>query len=144
MIQSPVVGTWRLASFESRTLDGNVVYPAGPDPVGYIMYNEDGYMSVAFMAADRTAFASGDIRGGSAEERIAAFDTYLSYCGTYEVQGNKVIHHIEVSLFPNWTGVSQERFFELDGDKLSLSTPPILQGGIERTSHLVWKRVGTS
>ncbi|MBI2304586.1 MAG: lipocalin-like domain-containing protein [Chloroflexi bacterium] len=141
MVQNPFVGTWRLVSFELRSADGQVSYPYGQDAAGYIMYNEDGYMSVAFMSANRPKFVSGNIRGGSTEEKVAAVDTDVSYCGTYEIQGDKVIHHIEVSLFPNWIGVDKERIFAFDGDRLSLSTPPLLVDGIQQTGHLVWQRV---
>ena len=60
-------------------------------------------MSVAMMAANRLKFGAGDIAiaGGTDEEKVAAADTYLSYCGRYEIQGEKVVHHIEVSFFPN-------------------------------------------
>jgi len=135
-----LVGTWRLLSCELRTADGRVSYPFGRDPVGYIMYSEDGYMSVAFMSANRPRFAVGDILGGTTEEKVTAAETYISYCGKYEIQGNKVIHHIEVSLFPNWIGVDQERIFEFEGDRLSLSTPPLLVGGMEQSAYLIWER----
>ena len=98
-------------------------------------------MSVAIMSTKRPKFASGDLWGGTTEEKVAAADTYISYCGKYEVQGDKVIHHIDVSFFPNWSGVDQTRFFEFKGNRLSLSTPPILMAGIQRTAHLIWERV---
>jgi hypothetical protein len=53
------------------------------------MYNEDGYMSVAMMTANRLKFAAGDPGGGTDEEKIAAADSYVSYCGRYEIQGGK-------------------------------------------------------
>ena len=141
MAQNPFVGTWRLVSCELRKMDGHASYPFGLAPVGYIMYNEDGYMSVVIMSANRPKFAVGDIRGGTIEEKVAAADTYISYCGRYEIQGDNVIHHIEVSFFPNWIGVDQERIFEFDGDKLSLSTPPFQIEGVQQTAHLIWERV---
>jgi hypothetical protein len=141
MAQNPFVGTWRLVSFELRKADGEVSYPFGQDAVGYIMYSQDGYMSVAFMPANRPRFAVGDIMGGTMEEKAAAAETYVSYCGKYEIQEDKVVHHIEVSFFPNWIGVDQERFYSLDGDRLSLFTPPLLVGGMEQTGYLVWERV---
>lgn len=141
MTQASFVGTWRLVSFEARTADGQVSYPWGKDTVGYIMYREDGYMSGSIMSANRPEFAAGGIKGGSTEEKAAAADTYISYCGKYEVQGDIVIHHIELSLFPNWVGVDLKRIFRFDGDRLLLSTPPILADGIERTGHLIWERV---
>src|SRR5438105_3788302 len=120
MAQNPLIGTWRLLSFESRTADGEVTYPYGPDAVGYIMYNENGTMAVAIMSANRPKFAAGDMLGGTTMEKDAAADTYLSYCGRYTLLPGKVVHHIEVSFFPNWVGGDQERIFELDGDRLML------------------------
>lgn len=141
MAQNPFVGTWRLVSLELRRADGQVSYPFGQDAVGYIMYSQDGYMSVAFMSANRQKFAAGDILRGTVEEKVAAADTFVSYCGRYEIQGDRVIHHIEVSFFPNWIGVNQERFYSLDGDTLSLFTPPLLLGGLQQVAYLVWQRV---
>lgn len=140
MAKNQFVGTWRLISAEYRTADGQVIYPYDEDPVGYIMYNEDGYMSVAFMSRNRPGFASGDKLAGTTEEKTAAIDTYQSYCGRYEVREHRVIHHVEVSLFPNSVGTDQERIFEFDGDRLLLSTPPFLLGGTWRTGHLIWRR----
>jgi len=98
-------------------------------------------MGVSFMKEGRTAFASGDIRGGTVDEKIEAFNGYISYSGRFEVKGDKVIHVIEVSLFPNWIGESQERFYSFDEDTLTLSTPLQLVGGMMLSSHLVWEKV---
>src|SRR3712207_5479695 len=63
------------------------------------------------------------------------------YCGRYEFRGETVIHHVELSLFPNWVGVEQERLVELRGDLMTLSTRPMLFGGMQRSAHLIWERV---
>jgi hypothetical protein len=141
MREDSFVGTWRLVSFEFRTADGQAHRPFGEDAEGYIMYNEDGFMSVAFMAADRSLFASNDPRGGTVEEKAAAMEGFFSYCGRYQVRDGTVVHHIEVSSFPNWKGVDQERYFAFHGNRLTLSTPPMLVGGVELTGHLIWERV---
>ncbi len=140
MVQNRFVGTWRLVSWENRSTDA-ITYPFGQDAVGYIMYNEDGYMFVAIMTTNRPPFVSGDILGGSLKEKAAAAETLISYCGTYEIQRDRVIHHIEVSSFPNWVGVDQERIFEFKENRLVLSTLPLLVGGKQQTAHLVWERV---
>ncbi len=137
---NPFVGTWRLLSFESRTAEGEVIYPLGRDAIGYIVYTEDGFMSVHLMAANRSKYTSGDWLRGTVAEKVAANDTYIAYCGRYEVQRSKVIHQAEASFFPNWVGTAQERFYELDGDRLVLSTSPILIGGATITSRLIWER----
>jgi len=141
MVQNPFVGTWRLRSYEGRRTDGEVRYPWGQDPVGFLMYSQEGYVSVAMMSANRPRFAAKDIKRGTTEEKVAAVDTYISYCGRYEVQGDMVIHHVEVCLFPNWIGNDQKRTFEFDGDRLLLSTEPIAVGEMQWTGHLIWERI---
>ena len=141
IVQNQFIGTWQLVSSETRDADGQVTYPLGPDAVGYLMYTSDLYMSATLMKANRPKFAAGDVGGGSTEEMAMAAQTYLAYCGKYEIRDNKVIHHIEASLFPNWVGVDQERFFEITDDRLELRTPPLLLYGKQQVSYLIWKRI---
>jgi hypothetical protein len=140
MTSNPLIGTWRLISWENRGFDGRISYPLGKDAAGYIMYSEDGYMFVAIMRPDRVKFAAGDLLSASTEERAHAAATYVSYCGRYEFQGDSVIHHVELSLFPNWAGLDQERLVEVTGNRLTLSTGPILLEGIQQAAHLIWER----
>src|SRR3712207_8151521 len=62
---------------------------------GYIMYNPDGYMFVAIMSPHRLKFAGGDLLSGTPEEEARAEETFLSYCGPYELGEDTVIHHID-------------------------------------------------
>ncbi len=140
MASNPLVGTWRLVSWENRSVgDGEVSHPLGKDAVDYIMYGRDGYMSVAIMRPDRVRFATGDLLGGTAEERARAAETYVSYCGTYELRGETVVHFVELSLFPNWVGSEQVRFATVAGDELTITTRPLRIGG-ETVNRLVWER----
>ncbi len=79
--------------------------------------------------------------GGSTEEKVAAAETYISYNGKYEIQGDRVVVHPEVSFFPNWVGVDQVRIWELEDNRLTLSTHSLLIRGEPQTAHLVWERV---
>ncbi len=141
MTRQSLVGVWRLLSYESRGRDGTTRFPYGQGVYGYIIYSAEGYMSVAIMGADRTDFASGDRLSGTPEEYARAMKTYVSYCGSYEVLPDRVIHHVELSHFPNWSGADQKRFYEIDGDRVRMRTPPFVLRGIEQTAHLVWERV---
>lgn len=134
------VGAWRLLSLEARTSTGDVSYPYGQDAAGYLLYSREGYMSVSVMQARRANFASSDALEAPADEKLAAFDTYSSYSGRYEVHGQKVIHHVEISLFPNWSGKAQERFFAFSGDQLTLAAPPIRIGGVDQKLLAIWQR----
>lgn len=143
MNKNRFIGTWKLQSFILKSSSGKTTYPFGENPVGYIMYNEAGYMSVAIMHADRPNFATDDWFGGTAEEKAKAFEGYLSYCGKYEIKASeaKVIHHPEVIIIPNQTNVPQERNFEFDGDKLILGASESLANGETQSSRLVWQKV---
>lgn len=133
-----LVGAWRLVSVETRDEGGELVRCG--ERTGYLIYSPGGYMSVSFMKKWRPVFQSGDIRGGTAEEKIAAINGYVSYAGRYTIKDDSVVHYIEVSLFPNWVGESQERAYRLEGGRLTLSTPLMLVGGRQLSTHLIWER----
>ena len=80
---------------------------------------------------------------GTPEEWTAAARSYVTYCGRYDVTADAVSHHVELSLFPNWVGRDQLRFVELDGDQLTLTTPPVQAGG-QTVNRLVWERARQS
>jgi len=141
MTQNQFIGTWKLISAEVRSEDGQINYPYGTDAIGYIIYNPDGYMAVVIMNANRTKFGSQDIKSGTTEEKASAAETYVSYCGKYEIHEHTVIHHLDVSLFPNWINTDQERFFKFEGNRLTLSTDPFLILGKQQTAHLIWEKV---
>ena len=140
MSANPLLGTWKLLSWENRTPEGDVSYPLGEDAVGYLSYTADGFVFVAITSPGRAPFAAADLLSGSAAEKASAAETYVSYCGRYELRGNMVVHHVELSLFPNWEGTDQPRLVEIDGETMTLSTRPLLLAGKQRTAHLRWAR----
>ncbi|MGV6808104.1 MAG: lipocalin-like domain-containing protein [bacterium] len=143
MTSNPLVGTWKLISCEFVNEGGDITLPYGDDAVAYIMYTDDGYMSFSLMTANRADIPAGDIFGATRDEKCAAVDSYSSYSGRYELLEDRVIHHVDISLIPNWVGSSQVRFFEFDGDLLKLTTPPMVLDNKERVGRLVWRRAIT-
>ncbi len=143
MVEQALVGTWRLVAWENRDAEGHVTWPVGRDARGYLLYTADGYMSVQIMRANRTPFAVGDLLGGSSTEQAGAAASYTAYAGRYTLQDNTVTHHVELSLFPNWVGTQQERRVDVQGDRLTLSTAPLLFGGKHQTAQLIWERVSS-
>jgi Lipocalin-like domain len=141
MFADRFAGAWRLLSLEARTSTGDVSYPYGKDAAGYLLYAPERYMSVSVMQAGRASFASPDDLRAPAAEKVAAFDTYSAYAGRYEVRGQKVVHHVEISLFPNWIGTEQERTFAFSGDRLTLTAPPMHIGGVEQNLVAIWQRL---
>ena len=136
-----LVGAWRLVSWENHAADGQVTYPMGADAVGYLLYTADGRCSVMISRAGRAAFAGGDLLSGTAEEKTRAVEGFVAYAGRYTFYGDRVVHHVELSLFPNWVGSDQERSVELVEGRLILSASPLLLAGRQQVPRLVWERV---
>jgi Lipocalin-like domain len=141
---NPLIGSWRLVSMEYRYTDGRVRYPYGRAASGYILYAADGRMSATIMGGGRAPFGGDFGRGAALAEKAAAFETALAYAGRYEFLGDRVLHHVEVSLVPDWAGTTLERLIDLQGDRLVLSNQLTTLNGRTRTTIIVWERVGAS
>jgi len=139
--QHNIGGGWRLISFENHDSDGRVHLPYGPAPVGYILYTADGRMSATVMRGDRTPFAGEPRRGEGTAEKARAFEEYLSYVGRYTFLGERVIHHVEISLWPGWIGADLERLAEFRDERLILRTVPSEDDTWPRTTIITWERV---
>ena len=136
-----LVGAWRLVSWQNQAADGQVTYPMGTDAMGYLLYGADGRFSVTISRKGRARFAASDLLSGTAEEKARALEGFVAYAGRYTFHGDRVIHHVELSLFPNWVGSDQERWVELAGDRLTLSASPLLLAGKQQVPRLVWELV---
>jgi Lipocalin-like domain len=136
------VGTWRLISFVGRDAEGRETSTYGPKPLGVLMYDKGGRMSVQIARSDRRPFESGDLFRAGPEELKEAFDGYFGYFGRYTVdeRAGTVTHHIEGGSFPNFVGTDQRRVFRWQGDHLVLSTPPERMGGSDITYVATWER----
>jgi hypothetical protein len=124
-----LVGGWRLVSWENRAADGQLTYPMGADALGYVLYTADGRFSITISRRGRAGFTAGDLLSGATEEKAQAMESFVAYAGRYSFHGDRVIRHVELSLFPNWVGSDQQRWVELAGDRLTLSASPLLLAG---------------
>jgi hypothetical protein len=136
-----LVGAWQLLSWENRAADGQVTYPMGTDALGSLLYSASGRFSVTISQAGRAGFAAGDLLSGTTEEKARVVEGFVAYAGRYSFHGDRVVHHVELSLFPNWVGSDQQRWVELNGDRLTLSARPLLLADQLQVPRLVWKRV---
>ena len=75
----PIIGAWRLVSFETRKENGEVDYPFGNNAQGSLIYTKSGRMSVHLMRSDRPRFASGDQMKGTTEEIKANYEGLITY-----------------------------------------------------------------
>jgi len=138
---TPLVGTWRVLVMEHYTDDGEVGRPFGDHPAGIIIYTPEQYMTAVLMRPDRPFFAAGDILGGTASERAEAFLTANAFAGRWELQGDEVVHHLEVCTFPNWIGTEQRRRFTVTDSELTLYPPSMLMEGKLRHARVHCARI---
>ena len=84
------------------------------------MYDTEGHMSVQIMQRDRPRFSNGERDTASAGEAKAAFDSYIGYYGTYEVNpaDKTPTYRIQGSSLPNWTGTTLIRTYEASGKRM--------------------------
>jgi Lipocalin-like domain len=145
MQNHPIVGVWKLVSFEAIRENGTPVPAYGRQPIGQLHYDASGNMSVQIMRAGRPCFQADTKSAGEEEEMLAAFDGYEAYFSTYSVDSERrtILHKVIGSLFPNWTGTVQTRSYEFQGpDRLILRTEPCRSNGRKGTVlKLVWERV---
>jgi hypothetical protein len=140
-ISKSLVGTWRVTSYSRMTLDTNEVSrPFGENPIGYIQYSPGGHMIVFLSAGEMPKVNPPFSDANQAAIYSKIFD---AYAGTYSVDGIKVTHHIVASWRPDWVGGDQIRFVDLNGDKLTIKTAPLVSSltGKQIVSTLTFERI---
>jgi hypothetical protein len=135
-----LVGTWRLVDW-TASVGTAVTRPFGGEAEGLLTYTADGRMWAILQRRDRPTLGTGTLAAATAEQRAAAAAGFLSYAGSYTLDGDRVIHHVEMSLFPDWVGEDQVRLVEwVEGD-LVLATPPsTTTAGRVVVNRLRWRR----
>jgi hypothetical protein len=107
----------------------------GEHPKGYLIYTAQGRM-MALIVHETRSPPKVD------EDRINLHKYMIAYSGRYTVEGDKVVHHVDVSHSEVLTGTDLVRFFKVEGDRLTIASAPskTLIPGVETTSVLVWER----
>ncbi len=146
---NPLLGTWKLISITAIFPDGNINNEAfGVNPIGYITYTPESKMMVIFSKNQRPLLSGNSaspltaaIHSVPIEERAQAFSTFNSYAGSYTLEGDKVIHHVEIASIPNRIGKNLTRTFKLDGNRITITTPPSKSDNVPKVFELVWERM---
>jgi len=107
----------------------------GEKPIGFLTYTSDGRMTVIITHSTRRPPAS-----AKATEAEAAhlYGTMVAYAGTYRINGDKIIHHIEASWNEAWNGTDQERFAEVKNNRLTIYSPPFVSPPLAGGSIRSW------
>jgi len=133
-----ILGTWRLSGGEVEYQDtGERSALFGTDRMGYIIFTREGRMFGIIEGEGRKPPETD-------ADRARLFRTMAAYSGPYRLEGDKWITAVDVAWNPAWIGTDQVRFYKLDGDRLTVSTPwapsPLLPGKITKV-FVTWTRV---
>jgi hypothetical protein len=139
---SPIVGTWRVVSYEREVVETKAVSQGfGGNAMGFATFTPDGRMMLMIVDAKRKPPAQPTATDA---EAVSLYRTMIAYAGTYRVQGNEIILHIEISGEQTSTGTDQKRFFKIEGDRLTYTTQPLVSSVLNNqttVSTAVWERV---
>ena len=139
-----IVGTWRMVGAQTQAVDGSgeITYPRGMHPSGYIIYDETGMMYVQIMNSDEVRPPKAGPRQLSPEEQTKAFSSYTAYFGTYTIdeEEGSVIHDPQANTNPRLVGDARKRFLEITPDRLELNTFNTGADGVERITRRMWER----
>ncbi|MBB1606081.1 hypothetical protein A9972_00695 [Pseudomonas sp. UME83] len=137
------VGRWEILAWEQLFDDGRRELPMGEGLEGFIQYTADGHMACMIARAERPNFETGGQWNASDAEKAGAYNSMLAYGGRYEVNGDVITHHVDISLFPNWRGGAQKRRVEVNADGTLTLSARLEEGTPQaRTARLVWRRDG--
>jgi hypothetical protein len=136
-----MIGLWALVSYVVRFDDGRQSRPLGDDAVGYLHYAADGVVAGTMMERGRPRFRTGNRLGADAAEKVKAWDSVVTYMGTYEFHGDRVLHRIKASVFPDWTGEDQWRWRTVRPDGDVELTAHFDERGVRRSAIATWRRV---
>ncbi|SMC19174.1 Lipocalin-like domain-containing protein [Andreprevotia lacus DSM 23236] len=130
----PLEGEWQLLS--SDLTIGDTTYPCLPDD----------WRMIKMITATRFAFFSARNErpnfpsyAGTPELRLEAFASYNSGSGTWSLDNNQYVEHIEFCNFPNYVGQSIAFDISFDGDQLTMAGryPLVSMGLGDADGHLV-------
>jgi len=117
-----VADLWAPLSWKKETIaTGETVDVLGPDPVGYITYGADGRMHAIIVRKDRPA---PETLPPTDTQKLRLFDSMIAYSGTYTLDDEKVIHHVDVSWNQAFTKTDLIRIYKLANGMLTITAGP--------------------
>ena len=134
--QQSLVGTYKLVSFTVE-IDGQPPREImGKSPRGYLVLTPNRWIHL-ITAENRKS-------GTSVEEKSALWDSLSTYTGPYRLDGSKLIVSVDVSWNESFNGTQVTRTWQLDGNRLSITTVPAPYSrdpSKMAVTRVVWERV---
>jgi hypothetical protein len=133
--EAELIGAWNAAGQDRLGPDGRVTGAVGAGAPGRIIYTAEHQLMVISITSDDLARAPAEQLDEAARAAIASACT--AYAGRWELVGERLLHHIDIAIFPAWMGTTRVRFPSLAGDLLTLTTLPEADGSVTR---IYWRR----
>ncbi|MDF0600440.1 lipocalin-like domain-containing protein [Psychromarinibacter sp. C21-152] len=124
-----LIGVWRLVEITNTDADGNLLPSSyGPRKMGLITFNDDHRMMVVI------SDGRDELPEGRARE-------YSSYTGRYTFDGETLRTRVDGSLPPERVGTLQTRPARIEGNRVTLTAPPVEIDGVVNYRDLTWERI---
>ncbi len=134
-----LLGSWTLEAFSLENEQGDRLYPLSEEVHGRLIYTET-RMSGMMFNAGLEPFATTMVNTLSSEEKAALAASFIGYSGGWELRGETVVHHIDMSYIPNMANRDEVRHAHLTGDILLLQSEPMLIAGSPFVASVRWQR----
>jgi Lipocalin-like domain len=135
-----ILGSWRMTSWVTKDVaTGERQDALGQNPHGTVVYTPE---RVTFLVLKNNRKRPERLPP-SDEEKIALFDTMFAYSGSYTVESDRVVHHVDMSWNEAWSGTEQVRFCTIEGDFLIFTSTPAKNplDGREVVHEVIYERV---
>ena len=126
-IERKFLGAWRLVGVDRDEVATGKKLDPDVKQTGYISYTPDKRMMVIIS----------HVAPGKPEE-------ITCYCAQWRVEGEHVVHDVDIAARAPWVGTQQVRGYDFHGNRLTLSPPvsaDFTHGTVTRRS-LEWEKVG--
>ncbi|QCK16342.1 lipocalin-like domain-containing protein [Mangrovivirga cuniculi] len=141
-ITNQIIGAWRLVEwvFENETTGEKHSF-YGDNPDGLLIFDNSGWMTVQIAKEPRKDLKSNSFDSGIPEELSDAYKSYMGYFGKFrETEPGVLEHTVQNSLYPNWRGDIHIRYGEVNGNLLTLSTPPTNTENGSISFKITWEK----
>jgi lipocalin-like protein len=133
---SPLIGNWKLVSYQTILDNAPPKDLYGARPKGVLIVTRGGRMAVIVTAESRK-FGTGDAEWAELHKSM------IAYSGNYRVNGKEFVTTVEMSWNETWNGTEQKRYWKIEDGKLFLETVPLPSPnfpGRTAVGRTVWER----
>lgn len=124
-LRSRFLGTWKLVGVDREVADSGDKLDVGAVQTGFICYTDEPRVMVMIRRVE------------------AGGQDIISYTGRWSIEGDAVIHHVEMSSREAWIDTEQLRHFAFEGNRLVLTPPvsPDYTHGMVTRRSLTWEKL---